>query len=200
MTTPLSSLPEYQIWMAMRRRCSDPKRNSWARYGGRGIRVCAEWDRPGGFEPFLNHIGARPDRGYSLDRYPNNDGNYEPGNVRWATRAEQAKNRNRNGNQRGYAKMALRQSGRIHGVNRTIRLISEIRSALEEEFGPPRNELNPAHFIVEQAYWDRDFGRASYHFEGTEYAYRVFVTERPCPTQKDWLFGPHHPSGREAAE
>ena len=80
----------YNRWLLMRRRCSDPKDKRYARYGGRGIRVCDEWQHS--FEAFARDVGNPPVPGYSLDRI-NNDGNYEPGNVRWATASEQARNR-----------------------------------------------------------------------------------------------------------
>jgi hypothetical protein len=71
-------------------RCTNPKHPNWKNYGGRGISVCDEWRHS--FKAFLAHIGPRPSSEHSLDRYPNNDGNYEPGNVRWATRSQQRRN------------------------------------------------------------------------------------------------------------
>tara|TARA_Y100000310_G_C20455594_1_gene702889 strand:- start:116 stop:745 length:630 start_codon:yes stop_codon:yes gene_type:complete len=81
--------PEYLAWEGMRLRCrpSDPARKH---YFDRGISVCSEWQES--FVAFYEHIGSHPGAGYSLDRI-DNDGNYEPGNVRWATIIEQANNK-----------------------------------------------------------------------------------------------------------
>lgn len=81
--------PEYRAWAAMKRRCvSLDKRHV---YADRGIKVCARW--AASFQAFLADVGRRPSPDHSIDRFPDNDGNYEPGNVRWATRSQQAKNR-----------------------------------------------------------------------------------------------------------
>jgi hypothetical protein len=77
----------------MRLRCLDPRDQQYPWYGARGIRVCDEWRES--FDAFLRDVGPRPSPSHSLDRIEN-DGNYEPGNVRWATKQEQALNTRRN--------------------------------------------------------------------------------------------------------
>ncbi len=84
-----SNLKEYNAWNAMKNRCNNPKDPSFYRYGGRGISVCDRWLT---FENFLADMGNRPSKRYSLDRI-NNDGNYEPGNCRWATAKVQGANK-----------------------------------------------------------------------------------------------------------
>lgn len=84
--------PEYTAWCNMRKRCADPKHESYPLYGGRGIRVAAAWAQADGFAAFAKHVGPRPSARHTLDRIDTN-GNYEPGNVRWATRTEQTRSR-----------------------------------------------------------------------------------------------------------
>jgi len=84
---------EWRAWVAMRARCGNPNRPDFQYYGGRGIEVAAEWRDD--FAAFLRYMGRRPSAKHSLDRWPNPDGNYEPGNCRWATMLQQRHNRSR---------------------------------------------------------------------------------------------------------
>jgi hypothetical protein len=128
--------PQYSAWLNMRRRCSNPDHPHYKYYGGRGIRVCKEWEC---FATYLNDVGERP-KGMSLDRIDNN-GNYEPGNVRWATKSTQSQNRRT-------FKSPGRANEKHHNNKLTTAEVVEIRAlyatgaltqqALAEKFGCSR--------------------------------------------------------------
>lgn len=80
---------EWRTWNAMIRRCTYESMDDYDRYGGRGISICPQWRHS--FETFLHDVGSAPSAKHSIDRI-DNDGNYEPSNIRWATNSEQIKN------------------------------------------------------------------------------------------------------------
>lgn len=88
---------EYRAWANMKDRCYRKTHKQFSDYGGRGIKVCARWRNS--FESFLADMGLRPPGVagrkplYSIDRYPNPNGNYKPTNCRWATKYQQTHNR-----------------------------------------------------------------------------------------------------------
>jgi hypothetical protein len=89
-THGLTQTPEYGIWCNMLARTGEPSNKSYPDYGGRGISACPDW--ASSFQAFYDYMGPRPSPRHTLDRI-NNDGNYEPGNCRWATYEVQASNR-----------------------------------------------------------------------------------------------------------
>src|SRR5579884_2005554 len=87
--------PEYRVWISIKTRCFNANDKSYQHYGAKGIAVHPRWLGEHGFTIFLRDDGARPSLADSLDRYPERHGNYEPNNVRWASRKQQALNRDR---------------------------------------------------------------------------------------------------------
>ena len=81
--------PEYAVWANMIGRCERPSVQRFKHYGGRGITVCRRWRDS--YEAFLSDMGRKPTPKHSIDRIDVN-GNYEPGNCRWATSAQQRAN------------------------------------------------------------------------------------------------------------
>lgn len=92
----MSHTPEHRAWDSMQSRCLNPKNNVYKNYGGRGIAICQRWLGGDGFVHFLADMGRRPGPGFSLDRFPDTNGNYEPTNCRWATMKEQQRNKRDN--------------------------------------------------------------------------------------------------------
>jgi len=103
-TNHLGYTPEYNAWLAMKQRCCNPNYEYYKNYGGRGIIICPEWLDD--FLAFLQEMGPRPAKGYSVDRIDNN-GNYEPGNVKWSTAKEQANNRRQRKSRKSYSVSSL---------------------------------------------------------------------------------------------
>lgn len=85
---------EYDIWYGMIQRCYNKTSISYKYYGAKGVIVCDRWRNS--FQSFLEDMGSAPSLDYSLDRFPNKHGNYEPPNCRWATASQQANNTTRN--------------------------------------------------------------------------------------------------------
>jgi len=90
----------------MKNRCTNPHARGYANWGGRGILIYPPWLRS--FESFLADVGSRPSSKHSLDRFPNNNGNYEPGNVRWATPQQQSDNKRKIGVLASFSMLELR--------------------------------------------------------------------------------------------
>lgn len=204
-THGMTKSPEYRTWRGMNSRCHCASDGSYALYGGRGIFVCPEWRGAGGFDAFFAYMGFRPD-GHEIDRIDGGRG-YEPGNVRWVTRAENERNKSPETRKRiiaslhdglrkfyaaggekvqralrrqhkprrqparllaVYAWNSLRRNGNVLGVSEQHKLMAEVRDALVEQFGPPRNmpEPKPGEFSIEQAFLESDFSLESEHFAG----------------------------------
>lgn len=95
-THGMSGSSELEIWEGMRARCYNKNKKSYKNYGGRGIKVCDRWNGPEGFKNFMSDMGPRPSSTHSIDRHPNQNGNYEKSNCRWATPVDQGRNTRRN--------------------------------------------------------------------------------------------------------
>lgn len=142
----------YTYFMNLKARCHIKSHKDYPRYGAVGVTVCDRWrfgeDGKTGFECFIDDMGYRPSKAHSIDRYPDQKGNYEPGNCRWATATEQANNRrsNRHITIRNETK-TLAEWSRISGIGpKTIRYRLENGVAPEEAVFSPTDysrKFNP---------------------------------------------------------
>lgn len=135
---------EWTAWQSMLARCENPNLKPYPRYGGRGVTVHPLWHD---FEPFFAHVGRRPTPQHSLDRFPNPDGNYEPGNVRWATWNEQNRN-----------KSCVKLSAPAADQIRNLACSGTATAQLAELFGVSKSTIKD---VVADRIWRRDDGAAT---------------------------------------
>lgn len=135
--------PSYGSWRAMKSRCLKPENHNFKNYGARGITVCERWLS---FADFVADMGSRP-LGTTLDRV-NNDGNYEPGNVRWATPAQQMESRRTpKGESHPKAILTARDVLLIRRVH-DLGLVSQVEIARTYSLSP-----SAIHSIVKRINW-----------------------------------------------
>lgn len=114
---------EWLCWKGLKERCLDPNNINYKNYGGRGICVYPEWINS--YESFLDYIGRAPSKDYSIDRI-NNNGNYEPGNVKWSTRDEQIENRRNT--------IFLMTGGKLMSLSKASKMLDIKHDALRRYF------------------------------------------------------------------
>lgn len=128
-----SYLPEYYVWAGMKDRCTNKNNKYFSYYGGRGIKVCEQWND---FKNFFADMGPRPGNKYSIDRIDENK-DYEPGNCRWATKTEQSRHfRTFKTNALGITGITKRQNGTyvakitVEGKTLNLGTYSDINDAI----------------------------------------------------------------------
>jgi hypothetical protein len=131
--------PLWIRWNGMIERCELKGSKNYPRYGGRGIKVCERWHS---FQFFLEDMETTFFAGASLDRFPNNDGNYEPTNVRWATPAQQNHNRRCSRNiQTPWGTMNVAEAARRLGMTREMFSVRvELGWSMDQLFDPKNNK------------------------------------------------------------
>jgi hypothetical protein len=134
-----SGSPEHVAWLAMKERVRNPNHRQFHNYGGRGIKVCDRWLNS--YENFLADVGRKPTRKHTLDRI-DVDGDYEPGNVRWATLAEQQSNKTTNVFVSAFGeRLTVSQWARKTGVGR-----HNISNRLKAGWTPEQAVMTPAKY------------------------------------------------------
>lgn len=134
--------PLYRRWAGIKQRCKNPKNRSYKNYGARGVAICERWDND--FWAFVEDVGLPPSTKHSLDRIDFN-GNYEPGNVRWATAHQQCQNR----------RTSLLNEEQV-GVGRELRKLgmsfADITRKLDVDYEAIRNAINGKTFNDQNDY------------------------------------------------
>lgn len=141
----MSGTPIYKVWADMVNRCINPKTKCYPRYGGRGIKVDPRWRAS--FEAFFSDVPPRPSPKHQLDRIENN-GHYEPGNVRWVTGKENCRNARHNHLLEFDGKLrTLSEISEITGIHKAT-LRGRIRTGQPDPFNPgklPRRSQRDHH-------------------------------------------------------
>jgi hypothetical protein len=129
--------PEYSVWRGIKARCTYPSMDAYPYYGGRGIKVCPRWRES--FAAFLEDMGPRPSPAHSIERI-NGDGDYEPSNCCWASRAQQSRNRASN------VLLTLRGETKTVAEWAVVSLVSQkaIYKRLERGWPPDRAVFEPS--------------------------------------------------------
>lgn len=132
----MTATPLHSLWRTMRNRCSNPTNKDYQYYGGRGIRVCRRWDS---FLKFATDVGPHPGKGWTLDRI-DNDSDYKPRNIRWATRKTQRAN----------TRPLKLDADMVHTIRETYMLGSVSQAELGRQFNVTRAAI---HAVVRGKRW-----------------------------------------------
>jgi len=173
----------------MKIRCTNPKYRSYKDYGGRGISICERW--ADSFDNFLADMGPKPSRKHSLDRFPEVNGNYEPGNCRWATNTEQQRNKRDNTIlEYGGVRACVAEWAEIRGIRQDtlLKRIGKYGWTIPQALGfdpPPVNRRHPLTFqnrTLSMKEWAAETGIPSSVIESR--TARGWTVERTLATPK----------------